>query len=115
MKLSYKATLAEAESCMKRALKKLIKIRFHHNLFKSIKNNDLTSLSMSLRLNSSKDSVIDKAVYLSFFNEGNLPYCQQNFEAFYNRDLESFVASKTKVELLFTEINKAKEQLNKEA
>lgn len=38
---------------------------------------------------------------------------KKSFEALYNRGLESFVANKTKVELLFAEIAKAKEQLDR--
>lgn len=36
VKLSYKATLAEAQSCMKRALKRLIKIRLQNQLSQKI-------------------------------------------------------------------------------
>lgn len=154
VRISYKATPDEAAICMQNALKKIVKLRLQGHLLKSIKNNDLTSLSMSLKFNDSKDSVIDKAIDLSFFNikkQANnvvipdsdpesfdsddntknsneilnqvqddrrgdvfgLPYTKQAFEAFYNRGLESFTTNKTKVELLFTEIVKAKEQLDK--
>lgn len=196
VKLSYKATLAEAQSCMKRALKRLIKIRLQNQLSQKIKNNDLTSLSMSLKLSDSKDNVVDKAIDLSFFDDvissdlftefkkqnssrnyyenGNLtvnlrnqrdnrfdrhdnksvitdcdqessilkhdskssetmfsdyaqqsvqddsnvnlaglPYTKSDFEQFFKAGISSFVANKTKVELLFTEILRAKEQLDK--
>ncbi|MDE4945103.1 hypothetical protein, partial [Francisella tularensis] len=64
-----KATLAEAQSCMKRALKRLIKILLQNQLSQKIKNNDLTSLSMSLKLIDSKDNVVDKAIDLIFFDD----------------------------------------------
>lgn len=63
---SYKATFDEAKLCMREALKRLIKLRLQNQLLKNIKSNDLSSLSMSLKLSDSKDSVIDKAIDLSF-------------------------------------------------
>ena len=113
VRLGYKATAAEAKVYMQNAVKKLVKLRLQSYLSKSIKNNNLISLSMSLKFNDSKDSIISKAIDLSFFTENELPYCQKSFEALYNRGLESFVANKTKVELLFAEIAKAKEQLDR--
>ncbi|AEE26801.1 ATP-dependent RNA helicase HrpA [Francisella hispaniensis] len=113
VKLSYKATLAEAESCMKRALKRLIKIRLQNQLSQKIKNNDLTSLSMSLKLSDSKDSVVDKAIDLSFFDNIELPYAKEDFERFYALGMQKFVSNKAKVEALFLEITKFKSQLEK--
>ncbi|GAB4221825.1 MAG: hypothetical protein Kow0076_0840 [Francisella sp.] len=113
VRLSYKSTLSEAQLCMKNALKRLIKIRLQDDLSKNIKNNDLTSLSTSLKLNNSKDIIVDKVIDLSFFDTDKLPYSKQQFEDFYYRGLNSFEANKSKVESLFLEINLAKEQLDK--
>lgn len=113
VKLSYKATLAEAQSCMKRALKRLIKIRIQNQLSQKIKNNDLTSLSMSLKLSDSKDSVIDKAIDLSFFDNIELPYTKGDFERFCALGMQKFVSNKSKVEALLLEMTKFKTQLEK--
>lgn len=83
VRLGYKATAAEAKVFMQNAVKKLVKLRLQSYLSKNIKNNDLISLSMSLKFNDSKDSIISKAIDLSFFTENELPYCQKSFEALY--------------------------------
>lgn len=113
VKLSYKATVEEAHSCMKKALKKLISLRLQHYLSKSIKKNDLVSLSMSLKLNESKDNIIDKAIDLSFFNDTELPYTNNDFGDFYDKGLQDFDLNKSKVESLISEISKYKSQLEK--
>ncbi|AIT10003.1 ATP-dependent helicase [Candidatus Francisella endociliophora] len=113
VKLSYKATMKEANSCMQKALKKLIKLRLQNYLSKSIKKNNLASLSMSLKLNESKDNIVDKAIDLSFFNDSELPYTKDNFEKFYNSGIQSFDSNNSKVELLVSEIFKYKNQLDK--
>ncbi|QIV95694.1 ATP-dependent helicase HrpA [Allofrancisella inopinata] len=154
VRLSYKATQQEANLCMKKALIRLVKLRLQNRLAKSIKSNDLASLSMSMKLKDSNDKVMTKVIDLSFFdikkqannvvipdsdpesfdsddNTKNsneilnqvqddrrgdvfgLPYTKQAFESFYNRGLESFTTNKNKVELLFIEIVKAKDQLDK--
>nr|MCX3303537.1 DUF3418 domain-containing protein [Bacillus pacificus] len=46
-------------------------------------------------------------------NLAGLPYTKSDFEQFFKAGISSFVANKTKVELLFTEILRAKEQLDK--
>lgn len=113
VKLSYKATIEEAHSCMKKALKKLIKLRLQNHLSKSIKKNDLASLSMSLKLNNSKDDIVSKAIDLSFFSDTELPYTNSDFEKFYNKGLQDFDLNKTKVESFISEIFKYKVQLEK--
>ncbi len=52
---------------MKNALMRLVKINFENGLSQKIKNNDLASLSIAIKLDSSKDILIDIAIGLSFF------------------------------------------------
>ncbi|API86343.1 ATP-dependent RNA helicase HrpA [Francisella uliginis] len=113
VKLSYKATIEEAHSCMKKALKKLIKLRLQNHLSNSIKKNDLASLSMSLKLNNSKDDIVDKAIDLSFFDNIELPYTKAGFEKLYSNGFEKFDLNRSKVESLVSEIIKYKNQLEK--
>lgn len=113
VKLSYKATFDEAKLCMREALKRLIKLRLQNQLSKNIKSNDLSSLSMSLKLSDSKDSVIDKAIDLSFFDSIKLPYTKVDFENFYTLGMQKFASNKIKVEALLLEITKFKSQLEK--
>lgn len=113
VRLSYKATFDEAKLCMQKSLKRLIKLRLQNQLSKNIKSNDLTSLSMSLKLSDSKDKVIDKAIDLSFFDNIELPYAKVDFEKFYALGMRKFASNKTKVEALLLEITKFKSQLEK--
>lgn len=113
VRLSYKATFDEAKLCMQKSLKRLIKLRLQNQLSKNIKSNDLTSLSISLKLSDSKDKVIDKAIDLSFFDNIELPYTKADFEEFYTLGMQEFVSNKTKVEALLLEITKFKSQLEK--
>lgn len=68
---------------------------------------------MSLKLSDSKDSVIDKAIDLSFFDSIELPYTKVDFENFYTLGMQKFASNKIKVEALLLEITKFKSQLEK--
>ncbi|BCD91436.1 ATP-dependent helicase [Francisella halioticida] len=113
VRVSYKATFEEAQDCMQKALKKLIRLRLQNHLSKRVKNNDLASLSMSLKLDNSKDDIVDKAIDLSFFDNVELPYTKNNFESFYSNGLKHFELNKSKVEAIVSEISKYKVQLEK--
>ncbi|KEI35439.1 ATP-dependent helicase HrpA [Francisella sp. W12-1067] len=71
VRLSYKATQQEANSSMKKALIRLVKLKLQSQLEKGVRSNDLASLSMSIKLKDSNDKVITKAIDLSFFNNQN--------------------------------------------
>ncbi|MDE4982381.1 hypothetical protein NAI38_10320, partial [Francisella tularensis subsp. holarctica] len=49
----------------------------------------------------------------SNLNLAGLPYTKSDFDQFFKAGISSFVANKTKVELLYTEILRAKEKLDK--
>ncbi|AJC49347.1 ATP-dependent RNA helicase HrpA [Allofrancisella guangzhouensis] len=87
IKLSYKATQQEANLCMKKALIKLVKLRLQSQLEKSIKNNDLASLSMSIKLKDSNDKIITKAIEISFF-DNQLPRLATQFTPSYRRETD---------------------------
>ncbi|MFC4892646.1 ATP-dependent RNA helicase HrpA [Pseudofrancisella aestuarii] len=112
VKLSYKASENEALLAMKKALAKIVKLRLSKSLDNRIKQNDLASLSTSIKLNDSKNIVIDKAIELSFFEDENILYTKEDFEIFYDQGLKSFEQNRKKVESLVVDIFKYKHQLD---
>jgi ATP-dependent helicase HrpA len=117
VKLSYKATKKEAQITMQQALTKLVELRLTDNLSKKIQKNDLASLSTAIKLDNSKDMIINRAVKMSFIEsavkDGAIPYSQQEFERFYKQGLDVFEVNKTKLEILVSEIYKVKAGLDK--
>lgn len=113
VKLSYKTSEEEALSAMKKALAKIIKLRLSKSLDNKVKQNDLASLLMSMKLNDSKNNIIDKVIEISFFENENIPYAKEIFEIFYDQGLKSFEQNRKMVENLVIEIFKYKQQLDK--
>ena len=79
---------------MQQALTKLVELRLTDNLSKKIQKNDLASLSTAIKLDNSKDMIINRAVKMSFIEnavkDGAIPYSQQEFERFYKQGLDVF-------------------------
>ncbi|QLE78843.1 ATP-dependent RNA helicase HrpA [Francisella sp. Scap27] len=114
VKLSYKATEKEAFQSMKVALARLVEIRLEEDMLKSSKNNDLASLSIALKLNDSKDMIVNKAIELSFFNNlQSLPFTKVDYQKFYENGLQSFMYNRANIEKLVEEISKYKKLLDK--
>ncbi|MCL4113082.1 UNVERIFIED_CONTAM: hypothetical protein GTU68_044176 [Idotea baltica] len=114
VKLSYKATEKEAFQSMRIALARLVEIRLEEDMLKSSKNNDLASLSIALKLNASKDMIVNKAIELSFFNNlRSLPFTKADYQKFYENGLQSFMSNRVNIEKLVEEIFKYKKLLDK--
>ena len=77
----------------------------------------MASLSTAIKLDNSKDMIINRAVKISFIESavkyGAIPYSQQEFEWFYKQGLDVFEVNKTKLEMLVSEIYKVKAGLDK--
>jgi ATP-dependent helicase HrpA len=108
VQVSYQASKEQAELVMSEAISRLIKNRISQTLDTKIKKNSLSSLSMAIKVNEAKDSIVNRAISLSFIEDKPIVYTKKEFEVLLADGLESFDENKKGLELLIADIEKYK-------